>query len=104
MNEIFQDSFHDQLVAGVRAFVHQSAEFFERHARALLEPRLHREVGVLFELRLDVEDDRQFLIASLEPPPRIRVNTKNWKDYHVVQSTCTGKIDVDKYSMQTINS
>ncbi|GKY95229.1 hypothetical protein MPSEU_000485800 [Mayamaea pseudoterrestris] len=59
---------------------------------------------VTLRLRLEIDDDRQLLLSSLDPPPQIRVNTKSWKDHHVVRCTCTGKTDMNKYSMQIINS
>lgn len=63
-----------------------------------------RRGRITVRLRLEVDDDRHLLLSSLEPPPRIRVNTKNWKDYHVARCTCTGKTDINKYNMQFINS
>jgi hypothetical protein len=59
---------------------------------------------ITLRLRLDIDDDRRFLLSSLETPPQIQVNTKNRKDFYVVRCTCTGKTDMNKYSMQIINS
>ena len=60
--------------------------------------------SVTVRLRLEIDDDRQLLLSSLEPPPRLRVNTKTRKENHVVRCTCGGKTDMNKYSMQIINS
>lgn len=59
---------------------------------------------ITVRLRLEIDDDRQFLLSSLEPPPRVHVNTKSKTDFMVVRCTCNGKVDMDRYSMQTINS
>jgi hypothetical protein len=59
---------------------------------------------ITVRLRLEVDNDRQLVLSTLEPPPRIRVNTKTWREYHVVRCTCTGKTDMNKYNMQVINS
>jgi hypothetical protein len=55
-------------------------------------------------VRLEIDDDRKLLLSNLEPPPQMYVNVKNRKDFRVIRYTCTGKYDMDKYSMKVINS
>lgn len=59
---------------------------------------------VTVRLRLEVDDERQFLLSSLEPPPHMYVNNKKWKDFRVIRYTCTGRYDMEVYSMKVINS
>jgi hypothetical protein len=60
--------------------------------------------SVTIRLRLDIEDERKLLLATLEPPPVMYVNVKKRRDFRVVQYTCTGKYDMTKYDMRYINS
>jgi hypothetical protein len=55
-------------------------------------------------VRLEIDDDRKLLLSNLEPPPKMYVNVANRKDFRVIRYTCTGKYDMDKYSMKVINS
>jgi len=55
-------------------------------------------------LRLEVDDERQILLAALEPPPTVYVNVKTRKDWVLVRYTCQGRVDTDAYSMKVINS
>jgi hypothetical protein len=55
-------------------------------------------------LRLDVDNERQLLLSSLEPPTPMYVNSKKKRDFRVVRYTCTGKYEMDKYNIQVINS
>jgi hypothetical protein len=59
---------------------------------------------ITVRVRLEIDDDRKLLLSNLEPPPQMYVNVKNRKDFRVIRYTCTGKYDMDKYSMKVINS
>jgi Ca2+-dependent lipid-binding protein len=59
---------------------------------------------ITVRIRLEIEDDRKLLLSNLEPPPQMYVNVTNRKDFRVIRYTCTGKYDMDKYSMKVINS
>lgn len=63
-----------------------------------------RKGTITIRLRLEIDDERQLLLSSLEPPAPIYVNSKRRKDFRVVRYTCTGKYDTESYSMQVINS
>jgi Ca2+-dependent lipid-binding protein len=60
--------------------------------------------SITVRLRLDIEDERQLLLSTLEPPAPIYVNSKKRKDFRVVRYTCTGKYDMESYNMKVINS
>lgn len=69
--------------------------------------RMTQRVGrgfITARVRLEIDDDRKLLLSNLEPPPQMYVNVKNRKDFRVIRYTCTGKYDMDKYSMKVINS
>jgi hypothetical protein len=59
---------------------------------------------ITVRLRLEIDDDRKLLLSNLEPPPQMYVNVRNRKDFRVIRYTCTGKYDMEKYSMKVINS
>lgn len=59
---------------------------------------------ITLRLRLEVENDRKLLLSTLEPPPQMYVNVKTRKEFRVVRYTCTGKYNMEKYSMKVINS
>jgi hypothetical protein len=60
--------------------------------------------SITIRLRLEIDDDRRFLLAALEPPPHVYVNVKTRKEFQVVRYTCTGKYNMEIYSMKVINS
>ena len=60
--------------------------------------------SMTLRLRLEIDDDRQVLLSTLEPPPNMYVNVKTRKEFRVVRYTCTGKYDMEKYSMKVITS
>jgi hypothetical protein len=63
-----------------------------------------RKGTITIRLRLDIDDERQLLLSSLDPPSPMYVNSKRKKDFRVVRYTCTGKYNTESYSMQVINS
>jgi Ca2+-dependent lipid-binding protein len=60
--------------------------------------------SITIRLRLEIEDERKLLLSALEPPPKVYVNVKTRKEFRVVRYTCTGKYNMEKYSMKVINS
>lgn len=60
--------------------------------------------SITIRLRLEYEDERKMLLTTLEPPPPVYVNTKTRKEFRLVRYTCTGKYNMEKYSMKVINS
>ena len=62
-----------------------------------------RKGSITIRLRLEIEDERRLLLSAIEPPPTMFVNTKTRKEFRVVRFTCTGKYNMEKYSMKTIN-
>jgi len=59
---------------------------------------------ITIRFRLEIDEDRLLLLSSLEPPPIMYVNSKKRKDFKVIRYTCTGKYDMEAYSMKVINS
>jgi hypothetical protein len=53
---------------------------------------------------MEVSDERKLAIAAMYPPPPTYVNTKNRKDFAVIQKTCFGSVDEDQYSVSTLKS
>jgi hypothetical protein len=74
--------------------IFDTARMTQREGRGFITARV----------RLEIDDDRKLLLSNLEPPPQMYVNVKNRKDFRVIRYTCTGKYDMDKYSMKVINS
>ena len=62
-----------------------------------------RKGSITIRLRIEIEDERRLLLSAIEPPPNMFVNTKTRKEFRVVRFTCTGKYNMEKYSMKTIN-
>jgi Ca2+-dependent lipid-binding protein len=60
--------------------------------------------SITIRLRMEIEDERKLLLSALEPPPKMYVNVKTRKEFRVVRYTCTGKYNMEKYSMKVINS
>lgn len=60
--------------------------------------------SVTIRLRLEIPDERKLLLSGLEPPAPMYVNVKHRKDFRCIRYTCTGKYDMEKYSMKVINS
>lgn len=73
------------------------------YTTARMSQRKHKGT-ITIRVRLEIDDERQLLLSSLEPPPQMYVNSKNKKDFRVVRYTCTGKYDMEAYSMKVINS
>lgn len=63
-----------------------------------------RKGTVTIRIRLEIEDERNLLLKTLEPPPQMYVNVKSQKDFRVVRATVYGKVDMQKYSQKVINS
>lgn len=59
---------------------------------------------ITIRVRLEVPDERKLLLSAIEPPPAIYVNVKTRKEFRVVRYTCTGKYNMEKYSMKIINA
>jgi hypothetical protein len=74
--------------------IFDTARMTQREGRGFITARV----------RLEIDDDRKLLLSNLEPPPQMYVNVKNRKEFRVIRYTCTGKYDMDKYSMKVINS
>lgn len=62
-----------------------------------------RKGSITLRLRIEIADERKLLLSAIEPPPSMYVNTKTRKEFRVVRFTCTGKYNMEKYSMKTIN-
>jgi len=62
------------------------------------------EGTITIRVRLDMNRERKAVLAALEPPPPIYVNTARKKDFKVIRATCLGGTDVDRYSMKIITS
>lgn len=60
--------------------------------------------SITLRLRIEIEDERKLLLSTVEPPPKMYVNVKTRKEFRVVRYTCTGKYNMEKYSMKVINS
>lgn len=60
--------------------------------------------SVTLRLRIEIPDERKLLLSNMEPPPQMYVNTKTRRDFRVVRFTCSGKYDMESYSMKVINS
>jgi C2 domain len=63
-----------------------------------------KQGNITIRLRLDIPDERKVLLSAIEPPPAIYVNVKTRKEFRVVRYTCTGKYNMEKYSMKIINA
>lgn len=63
-----------------------------------------RKGTITVRLRMEIEDERRLLLSTIEPPPNMYVNVKTRKEFRVVRYTCTGKYNMEKYSMKVINS
>jgi hypothetical protein len=74
--------------------IFDTARMTQREGRGFITARV----------RLEIDDDRKLLLSNLEPPPQMYVNVNNRKEFRVIRYTCTGKYDMDKYSMKVINS
>lgn len=59
---------------------------------------------LMIRLRMEIPDERKIAMAALYPPPPIYVNTKSKKDFEVIQKTCFGSVDEDKFSVSTLKS
>ncbi len=59
---------------------------------------------LMIRLRMEVPDERKLAMAALYPPPPIYVNSKNRKDFDVIQKTCFGSVDEDMYSVAVLKS
>lgn len=60
--------------------------------------------SITLRMRIDIEDERKLLLACLEPPPDVYVNVKTLKEFRVARWTCSGKYDMEQYSMKVMNS
>lgn len=63
-----------------------------------------RKGSITVRLRIEIPDERKYLLSAVEPPPKMYVNVKTRREFRVVRYTCTGKYNMDKYSMKVINS
>lgn len=60
--------------------------------------------SITVRMRIEIEDERKLLLACLEPPPDVYVNVKTRKEFRVARWTCSGKYDMEQYSMKVMNS
>lgn len=60
--------------------------------------------SITVRLRIETEDERKLLLSNLEPPPSIYVNAKTRRDFRMIRYTVTGRYDMDRYNMKTINA
>jgi C2 domain len=60
--------------------------------------------SITLRLRMEIDDERKLLTCCLEPPRTQYVNVKKRKEFKTIQYTCTGKYDMDGYSMKVITS
>jgi hypothetical protein len=60
--------------------------------------------NITIRVRLDITEERKLLLSAIEPPPAVYVNVKTRKEFRVVRYTCTGKYNMEKYSMKIINA
>lgn len=62
-----------------------------------------RSEGIIkIRIRVEVDDPRAYLLASLSWPPTIYVNSSTSKNFDCVHQSCNGKYDMNKYSLATI--
>eukprot|EP00537_Pseudo-nitzschia_pungens_P003533 CAMPEP_0172372246 /NCGR_PEP_ID=MMETSP1060-20121228/46652_1 /TAXON_ID=37318 /ORGANISM="Pseudo-nitzschia pungens, Strain cf. cingulata" /LENGTH=1198 /DNA_ID=CAMNT_0013098153 /DNA_START=437 /DNA_END=4033 /DNA_ORIENTATION=+ len=59
---------------------------------------------IMIRLRIEINDERQLVLATLRPPEPVYVNTKSRKDFNVIRETCFGSIDENRYSSTTLKS
>lgn len=72
--------------------IHNTSMNIERRMQGTLRIRV----------RIEIDDPRGYLLASLKIPPPIYVNTKAAKKFHCIRHTVNGDFDVSVYSIQTI--
>lgn len=60
--------------------------------------------SITIRLRIEFDDERNLLLSTIEPPPKLYVNVKTRKEFRVVRYTCTGKYNMEKYNMKFIDS
>jgi len=59
---------------------------------------------IKIRLRIEVDDPRAYILASLKIPPTIYVNTNSEKKFKSTRSTVNGDFEESQYSIQTIIS
>lgn len=69
---------------------------------ALLESKRRNFGTIKIRLRLEVEDPKAYLLASLKLPPPIYVNSSCSKDFECVHQTCYGEFNMARYSIDYI--
>jgi len=68
---------------------------------AMSNDRKHQGV-IKIRIRVEIDDPRAYLLASLTMPPTIYVNSNTSKDFDCVHQACHGNYDLRKYSLGTI--
>jgi len=53
-------------------------------------------------LRVEIDDDRSFLLSSAEPPNTIYVNVQTKKDFDVIHKIIHGNVNMEKYSLKNV--
>jgi len=78
------------------SFCFQYVSFYYIH----LTPSIVSEPQI--RLRIEVDDPRAYLLASLQLPPSIYVNSSSPKCFECVYQTCYGECNLNRYSLDTI--
>jgi len=73
------------------------------HKTSLVKNKRKLNLGTIkIRLRIEVDDPRAYLLASLQLPPSIYVNSSSPKDLECVHQTCYGECNLNRYSLDTI--
>lgn len=70
---------------------------------AIMESKRHSFGTIKIRLRLEVDDPKAYLLATLKMPPPIYVNSNSWKDFECVHQTCYGQFNMARYSIDHIS-
>mmetsp|Transcript_13765 Transcript_13765/g.20289 ORF Transcript_13765/g.20289 Transcript_13765/m.20289 type:complete len:1086 (+) Transcript_13765:65-3322(+) len=52
-------------------------------------------------IRLEIDDERKFVMSALQPPSTIYVNVPSKKKYKVIDQVLNGNVDMESYSLKT---
>ena len=55
-------------------------------------------------LRIEIPDERKFILGATEPPPPCYLNAKDRKTWLVLRQTCMGIYDNEKFNFKQLQS